>query len=399
MILSMKGLLKYLIIIIMVMICSSCVFPYDPEITRYEDVLIIDGLLTDEPESSVVRLSRSIPIRLSKTVPYAVVEEKPDSGATVFITDDIGNVSMFYETSPGEYRCDNPDFRGIAERSYQLYVITKDEQRYESDFMTLKKVPEIETVYAEFGVNPGDEGMEDGFHIYIDTYDPENSTRFYRYEYEETWEFTVPYPSKYEIVNDSLVSRNEDLHRCWKTIRSSEIMIISNEQLESDVIQKFPIHFVSVETNRLSRRYSILVKQYSLSREAFTFWDQLKKSNQDQGTLFDSQPTQTRGNIYNVDDPESPVMGFFEASSITKKRIFLTRFDVPPVFRVKTGFEECRYKYFNVALDDFDPSGFSRYCIVDYTQIDPFTPGIGMTWSFMCCDCTLAGSNIRPDFW
>lgn len=393
----MKGLLKYLIIFILVVICSACIMPYDPEITRYENVLIIDGLLTDEPESSVVRLSRSIPVRLSRSIPYNGLERYPGFGATVFIKDDIGNVSMFYETSPGVYRSDNPDFRGIAGRSYQLYVITKDEQRYESDFVTLKKAPEINSVYAEFGVNPGDVGMEDGFHIYIDTYDPENSTRFYRYEYEETWVFSVPYPSRYEIVDDSLVFRNEDLERCWRTVPSSDILITSNEKLESNIIHKFPVHFVSVETNRLSIRYSILVKQYSLSREAYTFWDQLKKSNQDQGTLFDSQPMQTRGNIYNIDNPESPVIGFFEATSITKKRIFLTRLDVPPHIRVKTGFEDCRYKYYVIDKNSFDPS--TSRCIVDYTSSEYISQGIGMTYDFKCCDCTLAGSNIRPDFW
>jgi hypothetical protein len=396
----MKGLLKYLIISVLIVICSSCIFPYDEEITRYEDVLIIDGLLTDEPESSVVRLSRSIPVGLSRSLSYSS-EEKPDSQATVFIKDDLGNVYPFYETStsPGEYRSDNPDFRGIPGTNYQLYVITKDEQQYESDFMTLKKAPEIDSLYAEFGINQEDGSMEAGFNIYLDTYDPENSTRFYRFEYEETWEFTVPFESKYIIKNDQLVLRNEDVQRCWRTVPSIDIIIVSNERLESDVIQKFPIHFISFQTNRLGIRYSILVKQYSMSREAYAFWEQLKKSNQDQGTLFDIQPMQTIGNIYNIDDPKSPVIGFFEAASISEKRIFLTKADVLPGFKAKNEYEECRYKKTIVNKNNFDPARYSRYCILDYTAINEFETGIAMTWSFVCCDCTLFGSNIMPDFW
>jgi len=79
-------------------------------------------------------------------------------------------------------------------------------------------------------------------------------------------------------VNDELVSRNEDLQRCWKNITSTDIIINSTEKLESDIIQKFPINFVSLETDRLSYRYSILVKQYCLTRDAYVFWDQLKKT-------------------------------------------------------------------------------------------------------------------------
>src|SRR4030042_2576685 len=309
----MKSLPKYLIIIIIAVICSTCIVYYDPEITRYEDVLVIDGLLTDEPESSVVRLSRSFQ--------YNDMKEEPESGAIVLIKDDLGNVTSLYETPPGVYRFDNPDFKGIVGRSYQLYVITKDEQTYESDFVEFKKVPEIENVYTEFGVNPEEPDMEYGFQIYVDTYDPDKNTCYYRYEFEETWEFAVPYPSKYEVVDKELMPRTGEVHHCWKTVKSTDILIVNNEKMESDIVRKFPLHFVSVNGSQLSIRYGILVKQYAMSREAYTFWFQLKKSNQEQGTLFDSQSMQTISNIYNTNDPESPVIGFFEATSITRKRI------------------------------------------------------------------------------
>ena len=95
----------------MILICSACIEPYDPDITGYEDILIIDGLLTDDPESSVIRLSRSFH--------YNEVIELPESGATVLIKDDLDNVTSLYEKSPGVYRSEDPGFRGIVGRSYQ----------------------------------------------------------------------------------------------------------------------------------------------------------------------------------------------------------------------------------------------------------------------------------------
>jgi len=399
----MEGLYKYLIFLILVAACSTCIIPFETDITRYEDVLIIDGLLTDEPESTVIKLSKSIPIRLSNFRQHEL-QVKPDSGAIVFIIDDTGNVYDFNETAPGEYRASNPDFRGIIGRSYQLHVLTADEQTYESEFVTITDVPEIDSLYAEFGSRDGFDGMEYGFHIYIDSYDQENSTQYYRYDFEETWEFNVPYPSKYILENYVMIPRTEDVRQCWKTIPSTEIMIASTEKLETNIIEKYPIHFVSVETNHLSQRYSILVKQYSMSKEAYVFWDQLRISNQDQGSLFDSQAMQPIGNLCNTNDPEVPVLGYFEATSISKKRIFLTRWDIPqdmqPDIRVSTGYEDCSSKYYLVRANYFDRRRYTTgTCVVDYTAPNGLTIYIGLIQGFNCCDCTTAGSNIKPDFW
>jgi len=386
----MKSLFKYLIILIMILICSACIEPYDPDITGYEDILIIDGLLTDDPESSVIRLSRSFH--------YNEVIELPESGATVLIKDDLDNVTSLYEKSPGVYRSEDPGFRGIVGRSYQLFVITADGQNYNSDVVKLEtKAPEIEKVYSEFGVNPGEKVMEYGFHIYLDSNYPDNSTLFYRYEFEETWEFAVPYPSKYEMVNGTLIPRLEDVHHCWKTIPSADILIVNNENTESNSIRKFPIHFVSANSGHLNIRYSILVRQYAMNRESYTFWNQLKESNNDRGTLFDSEPMHTIGNIYNTNNPELPVMGFFEATSMTTQRIFLIRSEIPPGIRVYDQFSDCGWYHRIIPLNQLD--NYRGWCVVDYASTDRIMQGLSIIYTFMCCDCTQTGSNIRPDFW
>jgi len=241
--------------------------------------------------------------------------------------------------------------------------------------------------------------IRNSFQVYVDTYDPNNKTHYYRYEYEETWEIAVPYPSVYEVVNNEMVLRSENVHHCWKTVKSTDILIVNNEKMESDIIRKFPVHFVPVKGSQLSIRYSILVKQYAMSREAYTFWDQLKISNQQQGGLFDVQPMQTISNIYSSNNQGSPVIGFFEATSVTRERIFLTRSDVPREIRVETEFDNCSKKYHIIPLNDFDISRYRGYCIVNYDSDIYTMSGMGVIFDFKCCDCTVSGSNIRPDFW
>ncbi len=392
----MRKILTYTAVLIMPIIfgtCSEILFtePYTPEISKYEDLLVVDGVITDGPGPYKVKLSRSFK--------YSDSEGVPEQQAVVLIRDDQANVVTLLETAPGVYETTDQDFRGIIGREYQLYVETSDQQKWESEFVELKKVPEIERVYAEFGEKIGEKEVEEGFQIYVDTYDPDNQTRYYRYDFVETWEFVVPYPSYYIVQNSLLRFRTEKVGNCWKTIASDEIIVTTSENMQSDMIKRFPVHFVSTVGNRLGIRYSILVRQYSLSREAYVYWEQIKNANQELGTLFDKQPSQIRGNIYNLDDPEIPVIGFFEATSVDTARLFITRSEIPPETKMISEFARCRYDYLVIEKNNFRKYDEWGYCMV----LDVITPeifnGLGVVKPFECCDCTQTGSNIRPSFW
>lgn len=387
----MRKLLKYLACSILVIIIGTCSEPYTPEISKYENILVVDGIITDDPGLCQVRLSRSFK--------YGDTESLPEQYALVFIKDDEGNIISMEETSPGMYRTIDRDFRGVIGRHYQLYVHTVDQQEYESDVVELKKVPAIENLYAEFGEKAGKTELEQGFQIYVDTYDPQNQTRYYRYEYVETWEFSVPYPSYYIVKDGLLQFRTENVNNCWKTAESEDILVTSSEQMQSDIIRRFPVHFVSTVSNRLSIRYSILVRQYSMTREAYVFWEQLRATNQGLGSLFDKQPAQIRGNIYNIHNAESPVIGFFEATCVDSKRIFLTRSSVPPGTKITSGFSDCHFQYLIIPKSRYLEYSNRGYCIVYDASNEEILFGLGVVATFRCCDCTVTGSNIKPDFW
>jgi hypothetical protein len=169
--------------------------------------------------------------------------------------------------------------------------------------------------------------------------------------------------------------------------------------MESDIIKRLPVHFVSTKSSRLSRRYSILVKQYSLSREAYVFWEQLKNSNEPLGTLFDKQPAQLISNIYNQNDPSKLVLGFFEASSVSTKRIFLTRRDIPVGIPIVSEFAFCEYSYMIIPYRDIIKYANQGYCMVNDDISETGMMGLGVVESFICCDCTFSGTNIKPDYW
>ena len=378
-------------VLLFAVVCATCVEPYTPEVDKYEEVVVIDGFISDAPPPYTIRISRSFH--------YDDPFGSPEKEATVYIWDDRGNSVRCYEESPGVYKSADMDFRGEIGRMYRLHVYTRDQQVYESDFVELKAVPGIERLYAEFEELAEAGGVQPGFQIYVDSQDPDRNTRFYRYEYEETWEFQVPYPSVFEYENHVLFDRTEDVSTCWKTESSTRIMTFSTERLDADIIKAFPITFVPTDQNKLRIKYSILVRQYAMSQEAYQFWEQLKGTNQNTGTLFDPQPMQITSNFYHIEDSEVPVIGFFEASAVSERRIFLTRGDVPQGIPVPGGFDYCKYLYLVIEMTRVNRYGDRQYCIVNRDATETVFFGYGIIREHACCDCTESGYNTRPDYW
>ncbi len=57
------------------------------------------------------------------------------------------------------------------------------------------------------------------------------------------------------------------------------------------------------------------------------------------GTLFDPTPTAIPGNIYCIDNPEEPVLGYFEASGVSTRRVFINRDLMPSDVFIPSDFE------------------------------------------------------------
>ena len=205
------------------------------------------------------------------------------------------------------------------------------------------------------------------------------------------WEYGI-YPTE-----DLFITIRWEIPRtCWRTEFSKDVIILSTEAFEEDRISDFPVRFISTSEPQLYLKTSVLVKQYSLSKETFEYWRNLKRINEDPGGFFDPIPTELIGNITNINDPEEPVLGFFSADGINTKRIFIAREDLPTV-PLSTGFESCVYD----TLDQFEMGFFVRtqgVYVQDVISITGAVIGYGAT-SKRCADCTIEGTREKPDFW
>jgi hypothetical protein len=362
------------------MISFACREPFYPEIDRYENILVIDGLITDQAGPHLVKLTRSYAFDESFPV--------PEEGAVVMILDQDEAIHEFTEDQPGVYRS-GPSLKGVAGSSYKLVVSTKELETFESEWVLLKDVPGIDSITHVLEEHPTSDPDHSvfGMQIKVNSHDDSDQTRYYRWEWSETWEIITPITSSFY----------PDEARCWQTAVSSVISIGTSEHLTRDVINDLSIHFVSTETNKLRIKYSILVKQYSLSREAYSYWKNLQDITQNTGTLFDPTPAMVTGNITSITNPDVPVLGIFQASAVKQERVFIDRSEIPKSIDIPSGYSSC--SFFDVTdsaeIVYYSTHGFPLAEIYTLAEVEHYI----FTNSEMCFRCTLSGSNNKPDYW
>ena len=379
----MRRIIKITVLYLSVLFLGSCVEPFNPDIKKYDNILVVDGLITNLDEPCIVELTRSMP--------YQDIVPERETGATVLVIDDDDNVYEFTERSRGKYTSDPSVFRGQTGKSYMLYIVTAGGDEFESDFVELRNVPEIDTLYfayEEKETNDPDHSLQ-GVQVYLSTQDPENDTWYYRWEWIETWEFVAPF----------IAAGRPTLNRCWRTENSVSIEIATSRHLTGDIIKDHPLYYISQKSNRLGIIYSMLVRQYSLSAESYSFWKRLQDINQNMGSLFDPTPMAVNGNIHHVSDPEIPVLGYFQASAVSTKRLFIEHSDLPDKMVISTGYDYCEVTILEdptqPQIDDMFKQGWVY--LDDYYFI-----GIRyyrFTNAQSCYDCTTEGANKRPAYW
>jgi hypothetical protein len=359
----------------------SCYEPYlPPDVNNSSSYLVVDAFINATDGSATVRLSHTIPLASTDTLDQV-------NNATVVLRDDSDHTSGLKFQGDGLYSATGIEI--TSDRKYQL-VISRDGKTYQSDLVPVESTPPIDSVSWST--------EKDNLFININTHDPTNESRFYRWKFTETWEYLSPYQSAFLIRNDSIVSRprNQDIHRCWKSMPVQKIAIYTTNYLSNDIVSNFNIHIIPSNSLKLSNKYSILVQQQTLTKTAYTYWQNIKKTTESLGGIYDPLPGAVSGNIHCTTNPER-VIGFFSIGQVSEKRIFITRDELISFVNYQYPYCPLNTVSEDVALTDTNPDK------ILYQSIDPNT-GIVLGWLVttpLCTDCRLlgGGNTIKPPFW
>jgi Domain of unknown function (DUF4249) len=371
--------------LLLILLLVQCKQEYIPQIKESDiKLLVVEGYINSGQGPTTIRLSRVADLADTASI--------PEFAAQVNIESDNGGIFTLTDNGNGEYTI--PQLILDNGAKYRVSIRTINGKEYVSDYSPVKHTPIIDSITWQ--------RENEGVQIYANTHDNQNDTSYYRWAYSETWEFHSAYVSNLDYVRDPVTNDPVDLmnrvnpeaiYTCWRTQQSTNIILGSSEKLTANRIF-LPIRFIEPLGEELSVRYYIVLSQYSLSHDAYRFYQRLKRNTEQIGTLFDPQPSQLITNIHCLSDSLEEVVGFVEITDQQQAHIFITNDDVkpwlPPV--------PCSKAVFRNNDTTLRAIGTSYLPVAPLTFRGPRIETFEAS-SNECVDCTLRGTNIKPTFW
>jgi hypothetical protein len=293
-----------------------------------------------------------------------------------------------------------------------MRITTFDKKEYLSEFRNVLQTQEIDSISYQL--------ENEGVQFYVNSSDENGEKIYYKWEFDETWE----YHSANRAMLKFIVTRNADgtknvelgyldsvnfgvydtIFYCWQSRMNRNINLGSTTQLEQSKIF-LPILFLPTDSWELSVLYSLMVRQFALSKEGYEFYRKMKKNSESLGSIFDAQPSDIIGNIKCISNPAEPVVGFVEFTTQVEKRLFVSNEEIPgkeyyhgcPVF----GGDPEKYEYPFLNLPDRRAYAHDVLGLVPTRIGETLGRDIKTFYAEKpeCVDCRLRGTNVKPSFW
>jgi hypothetical protein len=408
----MKKTIIFFIAAGITLIAISCKKVYTPQLVSVStNFLAVDGDIFSG-DSTLIRLSRTT--KLTDTT-----QIKAELKAIVSVESDQNALYPLTEKGKGMYVLGVTTFD--KNRKYRLNIKTSDGKVYQSDFVPMKVTPPIDSIYIK-------QTQPNEITFYADSHDGTNNTRYYRFDYKDTWMYVPIYPTVYQYKNGLIhhvppYSAN-DIGHCFRFSNSTELVVGSSVKLSQDELKQQPIFSLTNTSQKIAQTYVVHLSEYALTKEGFEYYEKLKKNTEQIGTVFDPQPTFLTGNIRCVSSPTETVIGFISASTISRKQFNLYLNDnpiEPPEVNVNIDginrfayplpyYENCKtFTFGGPAVADLNvqPASFYTRANKSLASGDSLLYDIipGRTYTYLyapkpCVDCRLrGGTNIKPAYY
>lgn len=178
-------------------------------------------------------------------------------------------------------------------------------------------------------------------------------------------------------------------------------MIESTAELAENRIENYPIHTFACTDPRIQDLYCISIQQKALNKQTYLYYKNKQKLLEEMGTIFSPMPSELKGNIVCLDDPDESVIGFIDVAEVELKRLFIDN-------NLEGIYNDEEYNYCNLYTYEELTRGISprptRYDIFNqgyrYVILPEDTYAQNELWTHReCVDCTVTGTKEKPDFW
>lgn len=378
----MKNAIYIVMALLLATIIPSCIDEYTPKTGKeLSDILVVEGAISGG-ENTLVKLSRSVGLSAEQV-------HNPVSGAIVYVERSDGWMSEpGIEDVPGEYRIMVGELD--LDASYSL-VIKTDGEEYRSEPSKPMITPPIDSVSWK------KKGNGEPVTIHVTTHDNDKPTGYYRWAYKEDWEVMAHYfaSGDYDLVRDTFIEyklNGLNTYYCWNNDSSRVLLLDDTEKLSGNLIYEKKLLSIDAFDDKISYLYSILVKQWSVSKSGYQYLANLQNNIDQAGSIFAPQPSELRGNIDCVTSPEEVVIGYVDVATAEEKRIYIQESEVSDPGRGgmycsivnaigKAAIRDSMQRLGLVVLD-------ARSDLSDATLTER-----------RCVDCRMKGSKKKPSFW
>jgi hypothetical protein len=357
------------------------VSPYKSPPTGY---LVVDGYISANSQTQYT-LTRTIGLPGDSTIPVV-------TGAQVQVEGSDSSIYPLTEEGNGQYGISSLSLSASAQ--YRLRISIPNGETYLSDYVPYKPTPPIDSVNWIQSA--------DGVNIYVNTHDPTNSTRYYEWAFDQTYEYHSAVASEYIFVpsDTSIVLRTpaQMIFTCWKDIPPGNLVVGNSAKLAQDVIYEFPLVNIPANNQALSIEYSILVTQYALTESGYVFLSLMAQNTQSLGSIFDAQPSQVTGNIHSLSNPNETVIGYIQAGTVQQQRIFINNLQLQNWVYDNL----CPDKDFIVPPDKDSLQAYFAYkdFVPLYYNFGPSLPAGWVSNDRGCVDCRdQGGMTQKPSYW
>ncbi|MBS1600283.1 MAG: DUF4249 domain-containing protein [Bacteroidetes bacterium] len=393
--------MKKIFIIIFAFIFLTCREAYiSPVNTPNLGYLVVEGVINSGGGNTKIALSR--------TTKLSDGTRAVETGATVMVQDENGNAYTLVEVARGDYEINNLNVD--PNQKYRLRIVANDRE-YLSDFVGVNSNPAIDSVAWS--------RTSDGLHVSVNTHDPQQIAKYFMWDYIETWEIHSDWAPncKFDTPNDPYwvtyidqvkpYLRDSSKYQCWRSDTSRQILLGSTIKYAVDTISENLIDIAS-GAEPLSVLYSVNVRQFAFTKDAYEFMEKMKKNSEQLGSVFDAQPTELQGNIHSPSNPSEIVIGYVSICAIQEKRLFIHNEELPGwnynsgCFLIQAVPNDRDYAVKNL----YYPDRVTPFILpVEYRDRNPSDPPpSGYIINYVasdakCVDCSLRGTRVKPAFW
>ena len=389
---------KSLVILSVLMLLSSCIYPYTPDISDEYGRVVIEGdislgTVSHFTANQVVPFDANYYTASSIGVYKASFKVEAENGA------------VYNETSPGDIDLSaagsDTRYRLVAE---VIRAEGEEPVTFASDWQAPAPAPEIGRLV---------ESVQDGILSLALNLSSDYESGCYRWEYEELYHYRSPMGSpileldlKTGAIKDhsdaSDISEVQDWWKyewCWKETGSRRTAVEIAKSLQGSTLKNYEFLTMKTSSEKLTAgEYYLRLIARSIPEAQYRYLNAVNEGSESMGSLFSPVPGEQIGNIRNVADPNDYAIGYIGVSKVAKRLFHINTLGRGSFFNP----DNYTTDIISTLRGVYPEKSFNELNLEAYKQgYYPYMSDPNLLWvPLFCYDCRLGGGTLeKPEGW